>query len=390
MPAGMPSAIVDPGGAPRDSADVADAVAAAHASRHPLRIVAAGTWLDAGRPVQLAGRLDLANLRGIVEYVPGDLTLTARAATPLAEIDAATAVHGQWLPLDPLGAAEGTIGATIATASAGPLGASIGLPRDLALGVEFVSGEGERIRGGGRVVKNVAGFDLVRHQVGAWGTLGVITEVTVRLRGRPEVDRTCVVPLPASATGLDARVRTLAAVRGAPLAAEWVAGPLAESLGGPDGVVLVRLGGNVDAVEAQVRSLAALGDVRDAPAGTWTALRDTVPDASVTWRLSGAVAAFAATWARACTGAPAGATVHGTPARGIVRTAAPAHVDAVACVRHAIAGGPCIVERAPAAAWTHVPPAATDRLSSRLRVALDPGAILNRGIFGAEAGTSHA
>ena len=154
----------------------------------PLRIVGRGTWLDAGRPVRATETLSTRELSGITEYVPGDLTLTARAGTTLGEIREATAAHGQWLALDPSGSDDGTIGATIATASAGPLVTFFGAPRDLVLGVEFVTGAGVVARGGGRVVKNVAGFDLTRLLTGSWGTLGVITEVTVRLHARPEAD----------------------------------------------------------------------------------------------------------------------------------------------------------------------------------------------------------
>jgi len=155
-------------GAPRDTRDVADAVRDADASRTGLRIRAGGTWMEAGTPVAPGLRtLDVGALRGIVEYVPGDLTLTARASTTLAEIDEATRPHAQWLPLDPFAAPGATLGATLATASWGPLSGSIGLPRDLTIGLEFVDGRGIVVRGGGRVVKNVAGFDLVRLTVGA-------------------------------------------------------------------------------------------------------------------------------------------------------------------------------------------------------------------------------
>ena len=101
----------------------------------------------------------------------GDLTLTARAGTTLANIARATAAEGQWLALDPHGSASGTLGATIATASAGPLAHAFGTPRDNVLGIEAVTGTGEIVRAGGRVVKNVAGFDLTRLFTGAWGTL---------------------------------------------------------------------------------------------------------------------------------------------------------------------------------------------------------------------------
>ena len=129
---------------PRTIEEVADAVRQAGADRIRLRITGAGTWPDGGAPVSAGRALDLSGLRGITEYVPGDLTLTARAGTSLAEIANATGEHGQWLPLDPFGDKVGTLGATLATASAGPLAGSIGLPRDVALGVTFVPGDGAR------------------------------------------------------------------------------------------------------------------------------------------------------------------------------------------------------------------------------------------------------
>jgi len=179
----------------RATQDVADAVKDAAARRTPLRVVGRGHWLDAGAPASPATPLALDALSGIVAYTPGDLTLTVRAGTTLSDIAAVTAEHGQWLALDPFGTDDGTIGATIATASAGPLAHAFGTPRDAALGLEVVTGDGSIIRTGGRVVKNVAGFDLTRLFTGSWGTLGVITEVTVRLRARPDVDETWVVAL---------------------------------------------------------------------------------------------------------------------------------------------------------------------------------------------------
>src|SRR5438552_6449213 len=134
--AGMTTIAVDSVDALRDRVrDAAD-------RRTPLRVVGRGTWLDAGRPVVANESVSTRDLTGITEYVPGDLTLTARAGTTLEEIRLATAAHDQWLALDPYGGDEGTLGATIATASAGPLSTSFGTPRDLMLGLEFVTGEG--------------------------------------------------------------------------------------------------------------------------------------------------------------------------------------------------------------------------------------------------------
>lgn len=147
---------------------------AAHGAT-PLRIVGRGTWLDAGRAVAAHETITTLECTGIVDYVPDDLTLTARAGTTLEEIRSATSRHGQWLALDPFGGGQGSLGATLATNSAGPLATAFGHPRDLTLGVAFVTGAGVVARGGGRVVKNVAGFDLTRLMIGAWGTLGVIT-----------------------------------------------------------------------------------------------------------------------------------------------------------------------------------------------------------------------
>jgi len=154
-----------------------------HENREPFRIVGNGTWLGAGRPVPASRHLSVQPITGVVEYVPGDLTMTVRAGTRHAELDAITRREGQWLGLDPVMCAGGTIGATIATASAGPLVHSIGAVRDIVLGLETVAGNGIVSRGGGKVVKNVAGYDLVRLHTGAFGTLGIITEVSLRLAG---------------------------------------------------------------------------------------------------------------------------------------------------------------------------------------------------------------
>ncbi|PYP65762.1 MAG: hypothetical protein DMD26_09925, partial [Gemmatimonadetes bacterium] len=158
---------------PASTAEVREQVRDAAARERRLRIAGGETWLDANRPVRAGATLVMRSLSGIVEYEPGDLTLTARAGTTMDEIARATSAHGQWLALDPFGdPARATLGATIATASSGPLARAFGAPRDVTLGVEFVTGRGDVARGGGRVVKNVAGFDLTRLLTGSWGSLG--------------------------------------------------------------------------------------------------------------------------------------------------------------------------------------------------------------------------
>ena len=163
--------------APATVSELQAAIRDAQVTSTVLRIEGAGTWLSAGRPVSSTRHLSTQRLSGVVEYTPGDLVLSARAGTTLEEIAAVTAPHGQWLALEPYaspeGIARGTIGGTIATGSHGPLSLGFGRARDLILGLSFVTGDGTHARAGGRVVKNVAGFDLVRLTTGAWGTLGV-------------------------------------------------------------------------------------------------------------------------------------------------------------------------------------------------------------------------
>ena len=280
--------IVNTGGGPvltpRDSADLADLVRHAAAAGTTLRIRGAGTWLDAGNPVNAATTVDLASLSGIVEYVPGDLTLTAGAATPLSAIAAATAPHRQWLALDPFGSDLGTLGATVATASAGPLASSIGLSRDLALGLELITGSGDCVRAGGRVVKNVAGYDLVRLNIGAWGTLGVLTQIRLRLRGIPECDETVALSSH-STTDLGARWRALRLSALSPLALEELNNSAARAVGLLGACTLVRVSGNEDQVAGQLALLQSLGTVANVSTNVWHKLRQLEPAGSTTIRL---------------------------------------------------------------------------------------------------------
>jgi glycolate oxidase FAD binding subunit len=191
---------------------IAAQVKQANDERRPLRIAGAGTWKSVA-PADASNELSIRDLAEVIEYVPGDLTITVGAGMSLAMIEALTARHGQWLTLDPFGSPDGTIGATIATASSGPLATGFGAPRDLVLGVEAVMGMGSIVRAGGRVVKNVAGFDLTRLLTGSRGTIGAITEVSLRLRARPPIDESVAITIASrSAPPREA----LAALRGWP------------------------------------------------------------------------------------------------------------------------------------------------------------------------------
>ena len=240
----------------------------------PLRLISRGTWPAGVTGGDVASTVvDVSLLSGIVEYVPGDLTLTAGAATTIAEIDAATAAHHQWCPLLPWGEDSGSLGATFATATTGPCARSLGTPRDVAIGVQFVDGTGALARGGGRVVKNVAGFDLTRLMVGSWGTLGAITEISIRLRARPVVDETWTLYL--TATDDAAQLRLTALCRGplAPLACEILSAAHAAALGLPNASALIRLGGNTAFVTAARAALRAIGRAEPCDTMVWSRYR---------------------------------------------------------------------------------------------------------------------
>ena len=177
-----------------------------------------------------------------------------------------TRAEGQWLALDPFGSAHGTLGATIATGSAGPLAHAFGTPRDNVLGIEAVTGTGEIVRAGGRVVKNVAGFDLTRLFTGAWGTLAVITEATVRLRALPERDQTIALALSLRATRWRGGSRSCA--RFPSLRSRSSCSTLrsrARSASAIARCFSARLGGNDDSVREQLRAIGTLGEMRPAP-----------------------------------------------------------------------------------------------------------------------------
>lgn len=251
---------------PRNADEVS---AMLRATTEGLRICGAGTWLHAGAPVAAAQTLHLDAFSGVRAYTPGDLTISVGASTTLAELDAVTRAHGQWCPLLPWGDDRGSVGATLATATTGPFAASLGRPRDLVLGLECVDGHGRVIRAGGRVVKNVAGFDLTRLMIGSWGTLGVITEVHLRLRARPTTDVTLLVEgaTPDAMRGfVRGQLPPLAALSLSETVA-WELGPTGE------GAWLVRLGGNTAQVAAARATLAAIGACREVAPESWDIVR---------------------------------------------------------------------------------------------------------------------
>lgn len=295
---------------------IASEIAAATA---PRRIVGGGTWLQGGGPWVDATPLSTRDLRGVVEYRPGDLVITVQAGTTLADLAAVTGAHGQMLALSPYGSPESTVGALIATAAPAPLAFGGYTVRDLVLGLDVVTGTGDVTRAGGRVVKNVAGFDLVRLHTGAWGTLGVITEVSLRLHARPEVDVVVAASLPdTSADRLDTLLSRMLALR-APLPMLLVCPPQERPQ------LWARLSGNrarAGALRAELLTFGveALTDVP--PDDVQRQLLDTPPAAIVlrarTHRSD------AAPFVRAARDAFPDATLHYDPLHGSLRVVRPA------------------------------------------------------------------
>ncbi len=383
------------------SESVAARVREARETRTALRIIGAGQWLHAGAPCTAERALGLRDDGGVVAYEPGDLVLTVRAGTSLAEIDRVTRAEGQWLALDPHGTNDGTIGATIATASAGPLASAFGTPRDHVLGCTVVTGAGDVVQAGGRVVKNVAGFDLVRLVTGAWGTLGIITEVTVRLRAVPQRELTLVAAISTDGE-LEAAWRWVRASEVAPMAAELVSPRLATRLGmGATQALVLRFGGNAALVDAGVRSAATLGRCTDVDMRVWSGLRASEPADGFVARASCLPSEVVPLWRAVASEAErAGGFAHATLGRGVVRCVVPldeattnasngaageAPARFAGMIRGTIDAPPrttWIVERGVGRDWPTPPHDAARRaLSARVRAAFDPDDILNPGIL---------
>jgi len=202
----------------------------ARASQEGWRVLPAGlcSWLDGGGTPDVDLVLSTRNLRELGSYESADLTFTAGAGIPWRGLQKETRANGQWLPLDPPGAGAGSLGAVAASGVSGPLRHAHGAPRDHILGVTLVSGDGRILNWGGRVVKNVAGFDITRLSIGSWGALGIITSVSARLFPLHEEDVTLLLSAP-SAEDLLPVARSMA-TSPLPLSALELLDPL-----GPDG-----------------------------------------------------------------------------------------------------------------------------------------------------------
>jgi glycolate oxidase FAD binding subunit len=287
---------------PSDERELVDVVAAAVAREEPLEIIAGGSKRGLGRPLQTPHTLDVAALSGIRSYEPEELVLTAGAATPMAKIDAALDKAGQMLAFEPpdwrallgSGDASPTLGGVIACNLAGPRRIKQGAARDHFLGFRGVSGRGDAFKAGGRVVKNVTGYDLCKLIAGSYGTLVALTEVTMKVLPRPEDSRSILV------RGLD-DAAAQRAMSEALNSSHEVSGaahlPQGES-GRDKPLTLLRLEGPEPSVAARAtaltQELATFGAIEEARGAEslrlWRSLRDAAPFAALgdraVWRVS--------------------------------------------------------------------------------------------------------
>ncbi len=218
--------------APGSEEDLAAALREAFRSRKSVVFRGGGTRSGLGRPVRPDLVLDLRRLSGILEHHRDDLTVEARAGTTVAELNAALAGRRQFLPLDPPCPERATLGGVIAAGDPGFRVVPGSRPRDLLLGLEALLADGVPVRCGGRVVKNVTGYELTKLFTGSLGTLGAITRVTLRLRAIPEVSRTVVAPLPVRDGAGEFAERVLALAATAPAAAAIAVAPPGTGLPG--------------------------------------------------------------------------------------------------------------------------------------------------------------
>lgn len=382
---------------PATEADLAAAVRTAHAARAPLAIEGRGTKRAMLRPVQAAATLSTRALTGITLYRPTELVLSARAGTPLPEIEAALAERGQQLiaePPDPraiFGATEpATLGGVVATNLSGPRRIAWGAMRDHVLGIRAVTGTGELFRSGGRVLKNVTGLDLCKLLTGAHGTLGVLTEITLKVLPRGETSGSLALRVPDIAAGVRALSAGLGAPYGVSGAALLPAGHGA--LGGC--VALLRVEDFFESVRYRLgrlrEALAGFGEAalleEGASTPLWAAVRDALPlgaaPGDAVWRLS--LAPSAAPAACAALRDAFGAKLLLDWGGGLVWVAGPATEAAHAAVMQAARRGTFTLFRAPDGLSAAVPvipaePAPLAAIGARVKAVLDPAGILNPG-----------
>jgi glycolate oxidase FAD binding subunit len=397
---------------PHGAAEVREAIQSAIADGRTLEIVGHGTKRAIGRAAQWDVALDLSGLSGITLYEPRELVLSARAGTPLAEIEAALAQNRQHLAFEPadygplLGAesGRGTLGGVLAANLSGPRRLAAGAARDHFLGFSAVSGRGESFKSGGRVVKNVTGYDLSKLAAGSFGTLAALTDVTVKVLPRPETEESLVIfglDEPTAVAALSRAMGSTAEVTGAAhLPARPASRTIVASLSGDRSVTVLRLEGVLPSIlsrqhvlEKLLKPFGELSVLSEGPSrALWRAIRDVAPFAAAVtgadrplWRISTAPTRgfeLAGEIAR-----QSGIETLYDWAGGLVWVLLPMSEDAGnGIVRAAVAahGGHATLIRAPAAIRAAVPvfqpgDPVTAMLTRRIKQNFDPNGVLNPG-----------
>ena len=400
-----PEAAVFPGSVD----EVAAVIGLAAEAARPVTPWGGGTAVSVGMPAAPGGLvLGLRRLSRLLEHEPGDLTASAEAGMTVEAFQTALRGRGQWVSLDPADARLATLGGVLAANASGPRRHLYGTARDLLIGVTVVTADGAIVRGGGKVVKNVAGYDLPKLFVGSYGTLGVIVEATVKLRPLPEHERLVCVPFD-RLKDAGAAVKTLLAGDLIPNAIDLLDAAAAAALGAESPALVVGFDGLREQVDWQCaelsRLVAACGgrEGRPLPDDTWprlgTAARAAFPATAAVMAFSvlpGQVADLmeqGAGLARARGLASAWAAHAGV---GVVRAALasddrakqPAPIAALLQEWRNLAragGGHGTLEWAPLAVKSQVPvwddPGAAGRIMERIKAQLDPRNILNPGRF---------
>lgn len=397
---------------PETPEQVEEALRWAVAGETSLEVLGSGSKRAFGRPVEAGHALDLSGFSGVLDYEPNELVMSAKPGTPVAEIEAALAPHNQQLAFEPadlaplLGGApggnvSGTVGGIFACNLSGPRRLKIGAARDHILGFKAVSGRGESFKSGGRMFKNVTGFDFSKLMTGSFGTLAVFTELTFKVLPAPETTHTVLV----LGCEPDAAVRAMTAALQSPCEVSGAA-HLPLGVAGDSAVAAVRSGGvavtalrvegfgpSVDyRCAALVKLLAEFGDtaiLRTADSETlWRELRDvtlfTGGDAQV-WRVSVPPAEGAGVAAKILAACPGRAFLDW--GGGLVWLALDPVPDAGhEAVRGAFAdvGGHATLVRAEASVRAQVPvfqpqPGPLGAVTARMKESFDPKGVLNPG-----------
>jgi glycolate oxidase FAD binding subunit len=398
----------------RDIKDVEEVVRAAVASEQPLEVIGHGSKRAIGHPMATNAVLDVSVLNAVTSYEPNELIITVQAGAPLADVQSLIDTKNQQFAFEPMDtsvllgtAGAGTIGGMIGAGLAGPRRIKAGGARDHLLGAHAVSGFGDSFKTGGRVVKNVTGYDLCKLLAGSWGTLAVMTEVTLKVMPKPEAERTLVL------RGLDdvAANKAMTAALGSPFDVSGAAhlpgsalrsgtGALAGLAASGQPITLVRLEGISASAAHRAASLSltlssygavdSLAD--DASAAIWNALRDVVPFAAngvlgawPVWRIVCPPAAGGAL-GLALSRATGGDVIYDWGG-GLIWAALPPSANAQAVLVRgqveAIGGHATLIratEDVRRAIDVFQPqPAGLAALGERVRASFDPRSILNRG-----------